>query len=184
MANWNTAYNFMMDNEDASRACAQVPDAPEQLDPVTGQRIGAFAISGVNSAAWPAEFAAIAALPQNQREPLVKQFYQNHVWNHWFAQLLSDDVCKRVFDFAVNAGGKKAVRCLQQAVNSLAAPGTALLTVDGGWGPRTLNAANAADPAALTAAFKAQRVADYQAIAAANPNLAKYLPAWIARAEK
>ena len=51
MADWNTAYNFMMDNEDGPRACAQIPDAPEQHDPVTGERIGAFAISGVNSAA-------------------------------------------------------------------------------------------------------------------------------------
>lgn len=184
MADWNTAYNFMMDNEDGPRACAQIPDAPEQHDPVTGERIGAFAISGVNSAAWPAEFAAIAALPQDQREPLVQQFYQDHVWNQWFAQIVSDDVCKRVFDFAVNAGGAKAVRCLQQAVNSLAAPGATLLTVDGGWGPMTLAAANAADPVALTSAFQTQRVADYQAIAAANPSLAKYLPAWTARAQK
>jgi lysozyme family protein len=184
MADWNTAYNFMMDNEDASRACAQVPDAPEQLDPMSGERIGAYSISGVNSAAWPADFAAIAQLPQNQREPLVQQFYQNHVWNQWFAQLVSDDVCKRVFDFAVNAGGVKAVRCLQQAVNSLAAAGATLLTVDGAWGPMTLAAANAADPQALTTAFQAQRVADYQAMAAANPNLAQYLQAWTARANK
>lgn len=184
MADWNTAYNFMMDNEDGPRACAQVHDAPEQHDPVSGERIGAYAISGVNSAAWPTEFAAIAALPQSQRAPLVQKFYQDHVWNQWFAQIVSDDVCKRVFDFAVNAGGGKAVRCLQQAVNSLAAPDAMLLAVDGGWGPMTLGAANAVDPASLTAAFQAQRVADYQTIAAANPNLAKYLAEWIARAER
>jgi type VI secretion system secreted protein VgrG len=106
------------------------------------------------------------------------------VWNQWFAQIVSDDVCKRVFDFAVNAGGGKAVRCLQKAVNSLAAPDAMLLAVDGGWGPMTLGAANAVDPASLTAAFQAQRVADYQTIAAANPNLAKYLAEWIARAER
>jgi lysozyme family protein len=184
MADWNTAYNFMMDNEDPSRACAQINDAPEQHDPVTGVRTGAYAIGGVNSAAWPAEYAAIAALPQNQRGPLVQQFYQNHVWNQWFAQLASDDVCKRAFDFAVNAGGKKAVSCLQQAVNSLADPSATPLTVDGGWGPKTVAAANAADPAALTAAFQAQRITDYQSMAANNPALAKYLPAWIARANR
>ena len=27
MADWNTAYNWMMDNEDHPRACKQVPDA-------------------------------------------------------------------------------------------------------------------------------------------------------------
>jgi type VI secretion system secreted protein VgrG len=174
MADWNTAYNWMMDNEDAPRACKQVPDAPP----------GAFAISGVNSAAWPAEFAAIAAVSQADREPLVQQFYENHFWDSWFAQVNSDDVCKRVFDFAVNGGTGTSVRCLQQAVNSLAAPGAAPIDEDGGWGPVTLGAVNAADPVALTAAFQAKRVAYYQSIAAADPGKEQYLAAWTARAQK
>jgi hypothetical protein len=174
MADWNTAYNWMMDNEDSERACAQVPDAPP----------GAFAISGVNSASWPAEFAAIAAVPQGEREPLVQQFYQNHFWDSWFAQVNSDDVCKRVFDFAVNGGTGSAVRCLQEAVNSLAAPGAAQIGEDGGWGPMTLGAVNAADPVPLTAAFQARRVAHYQAIAAKDPSTQRYLAAWTARAQK
>jgi len=174
MANWDTAYNWMMDNEDAPRACAKVADAPP----------GAFAISGVNSASWPTEFAAIAALPQPQRGPLVQQFYQNHFWDAWFAQVDSDDVCKRVFDFAVNGGAGSSVRCLQQAVNSLLAPGAAPIAEDGGWGPMTLGAVNAADPAALQAAFQAKRVAHYEAIVAADPSKAVYLAAWTARANK
>lgn len=171
MADWITAYDWMMDFEDATRACAEVPDAPP----------GAFAISGINSASWPAECAAIAAVDQADREPLVQQFYQNHFWNKWFAQLVSDEVCKRVFDFAVNGGSGTAVRCLQQAVNSLSA---AAIAADGGWGPITLGAVNAADPAALVSAFQAQRVAYYQDIAASNPGLAQYLPAWTVRAQK
>jgi hypothetical protein len=110
MANWNTAYNWMMNKEDAARACAQVSDACP--GGVSGP---CFAISGVNSGAWPAEFAAIAALPQAQREPLVQQFYQNHFWNNWYAQLNSDDLCMRVFDFAVNGGSGSSVRCWRNA---------------------------------------------------------------------
>jgi lysozyme family protein len=179
MANWDTAYNWMMDNEDAARACAQVPDA------CPGGVAGpCYAISGINSGAWPAEFAAIAAADQASREPLVQQFYQNHFWNEWYAQLNSDEVCKRVFDFAVNGGSGTSVRCLQQAVNSLLAADEAQLAEDGGWGPKTLGAANAADPVALVSAFQAKRVAYYQAIVAANPAKAKYLAAWIARARK
>jgi len=174
MADWNTAYNWMMDNEDSQRACAEVPDAPP----------GAFAISGVNSASWPTEYAAIAAVPQADREPLVQQFYENHFWNQWFAQVLSDDVCMRVFDFAVNGGSGPSVRCLQQAVNSLLPPGATPIAEDGGWGPATLGATNAADPVALVPAFQAQRVAHYQAIVAANPAQAQYLNAWTARANK
>jgi lysozyme family protein len=174
MANWNTAYNWMMDNEDAPRACVQVPDAPP----------GASAISGINSAAWPEEFAAIAALPQPQREPMVQQFYQDHFWNRWYEQLDSDDVAKRVFDFAVNAGSGPAVRSLQQAVNSLTSPDAAQLVDDGEWGPTTLGGVNSADPQALVEAFQAKRIGYYKAISTANPVLAQYLPAWTLRAQK
>jgi len=177
MADWNTAYNWMMDNEDAARACAQVADA------CPGGVAGpCFAISGINSGAWPVEFAAIAAADQASREPLVQQFYENHFWNSWYAQLNSDDLCKRVFDFAVNAGSGASVRCLQQAVNSFTLSDP--LVVDGGWGPKTLAAANACNPATLVAAFQQQRVAYYQAIVAASPAKAIYLNAWIARAQK
>jgi lysozyme family protein len=179
MADFTTAYNWMMDNEDAARACKQVSDAPP-----AGFTGACYAISGINSGAWPAQFATIAALPQTEREPSVQQFYQDHFWNSWYAQIQSDDLCKRVFDFAVNGGGNPAVRCLQQAVNSLGADGAGPIAEDGGWGPATVAAVNAADPGALVAAFIAKRVAHYQAIVDAHPNDAQYLTAWTARAQK
>jgi len=48
----------------------------------------------------------------------------------------------------------------------------------------TLAAVNGADANALVTAFKAQRVAHYRAIVAANPARAQFLNGWIARAEK
>jgi len=177
MADWNTAYNWMMDFEDTPRACKQVPDACPN-----GVEGPCFAISGINSAVWPTEFAAIAALAQADREPSVQQFYQDHFWNKWYAQLDADELCKRVFDFAVNGGSGASVRCLQQAVNAIS--GAAPIAEDGGWGPATVGAANAADPTALVTSFKAKRVANYQTIVNQNPAKAKYLTAWTARAEK
>lgn len=179
MADWNTSYNWMMDFEDPGRVCAQVPDACPK-----GVNGPCYAISGVNSGAWPTDFAAIVAMPQGGRAPAVQQFYENRMWNTWFAQVASDDLCKRVFDFAVNGGGGTAVRCLQQAVNSLPAAGTVPIAEDGGWGPATLGAVNAADPAALTAAFQAKRLAYYQSIVNADPNKTRYLAVWTARAGK
>jgi lysozyme family protein len=175
MADWNTAYNWMMDNEDYPRACKQVPDAGGSgTDPV-------YAISGINSAAWPTQFSAIAAIPQDQRRPAVQQFYHDCIWNNWFDQVASDELCKRVFDYAVNANGVTAVKRMQQALNSL---GGAQIGEDGHWGPMTLAAVNAADPGALVAAFKAKRLEHYQAIVAANPARAQFLKAWTARANK
>lgn len=179
MADWNTSYNWMMDSEDPARACAEVPDANPKG--ITGS---CYAISGINSGVWPEDFAAIAALSQANRSAAVQQFYEDHTWNNWYAQMTSDEVCKRVFDFAVNGGGGTSVRCLQQAVNSLGAAGAATIAEDGGWGPMTLAAVNAADPIALVAAFKAKRLAYYQAIVNADPGKARYLAVWTARAEK
>ena len=173
MASWNTAYNWMMDFEDPQRACEQVV--------VSG--LGS-AISGINSNTWPEEFAAITATPQSERGPLVKEFYEEHFWNKWYAQLVSDELCNRIFDFAVNSGSGEAVCCLQQALNALAGSGAAQLVDDGEWGPLTVDAANTADATALTKAFQAQRVAHYQAITVADPGKMRYLTDWIARAEK
>ena len=178
MADWNIAYNWMMDFEDAPRACKQVGDACP-----TGVEGPCYAISGINSAVWPGEFAAIAALDQGDRSPLVQQFYQNHFWNEWYAQVDSDDLCKRVFDFAVNGGSGTSVRCLQQAVNSLPSASDPI-GEDGGWGPKTVGAVNAADPVALVQAFQAKRIAYYQGVVARSPGKAQYLNQWIARAQK
>lgn len=179
MADWMTAYNFMMSNEDSQHVCARVPDStPENC---TGP---CFAISGINSGIWPTQFNAIAALPQDQREPLVQQFYHDNYWNNWFAQINSDDVSMRVFDFSVNSSSHLAVKTLQQAVNSLLPDGAPQIAEDGGWGPMTLAAVNAADSDALTNAFKAQRLAHYQSMVAADPSKQQYIKDWTARAEK
>jgi len=167
MASFDLAYDFMMDNEDAARACAIVPDAPA----------GAHAISGINSAAFPASYAAIAALVQDQREAAVYQFYKVKFWNSWFAQLQSDELAKRVFDESVNAGGETAVSLLQRALGPPVA-------VDGGWGPQTLAASNSADPDALVTAFISERVRYYEAIAARHSSDEKYLAEWLVRARK
>jgi len=186
MADFVTAYNWMMDNEDSQRKFNEAPDPCPK-----GVAGPCFAIGGVNSGAWPQEYAAIKAADQAQRQALVQDFYQKHYWNQWYAQLGSDEVCKRVFDFAVN-GGATSVRCLQQAVNSLVGAAEAMaagavagaVSEDGGWGPKTVAAANAADAAALVTEFKAKRLAFYQDLAAADPSKQQYLKGWTARAGK
>jgi lysozyme family protein len=171
MAGFEIAYNWMMDNEDARRECAIVPDAPP----------GAHAISGINSAAFPTLYAYIAAIPQAQRESAVKDFYQKEFWNTWYEQLTSDDVAKRVFDEAVNAGPGTAVKLLQEG---LTASLGVFVAVDGEWGPQTVQHANSVASDALVSAYKAARVQRYRDIVKANPADAQYLEEWIQRAEK
>lgn len=136
-------------------------------------------LAGSTPGHGPAQFASVAALPQGARAAAVQAFYQSQYWNNWLAQLASDDLAKRVFDFGVNAGAGTSVKVLQQALNTMGGS----LTVDGGWGPMTLAAANAADQAALVQAFIAARAAHYRAIVAASPGDAAYLNGWLARAQ-
>jgi lysozyme family protein len=172
MSDFLPAYNFMMDSEDAGREYKQVPD------------VGGSAISGINSHDFPEEFAAIAAIPQSQRGDLVCAFYRNHLWNQWLEQLQSQDLANRVFDASVNMGSGTAVKLLQESIELAdEGPGSAIM-VDGKWGPITVALANGDDSERLIQDFRHARIQHYQAIVAANPSEAKFLPAWIARASK
>jgi lysozyme family protein len=159
MASFDVAYNWMMDNEDRGRKYATVPDT------------GGMAISGINSAAYPAQFSAINAQPQSTRGMYVENFYLTEFWNQWYAQLVSDEVAKRVFDAAVNMGPGTACKLLQIAVRTTAHP----IATDGEWGPDTVAAANDSNSESLVAVFQKTRLAHYQSIVASNPSDEKYL---------
>lgn len=165
------ALNFLLDNEDARRSYATVPDAPP----------GAFAISGINSAAYPLEFADINFIAQSARGPAVASFYQNAFWNPLQAGGLdSQDLANRVLDQAVNGGLNTGAVMLQRAANTC---GCTLVT-DGHIGPATLEAVNALDPERIIAAYRELRCTHYRAIVEAKPEDQKYLAQWLARAEK
>jgi len=161
MANFNTAFNFMIQNEDSTKSYRSAPDC------------GGFAIAGINSNSFPNDYATINAIPQAQRGPAVQQFYQTHFWNKWLEQLSSDELSARVFDTSVNMGAKTAVMLLQRGLG---------ITVDGVWGPSTVSAANALVDAVER--FKAQRADHYKQIAANDPSKVQYLKGWLARAQK
>ena len=167
---FDTDYTFLMNNEDRSQSHAIVPDAPP----------GAHAISGINSAAFPTDFANIAAIPQSQRGPAVEQFYKTHFWNSWMNQISSDDVAERLLDAGVNMGLKTAVKLIQTAVTNLGNT----VVIDGGFGPGTLAAVNSCDPTALVAEFRSLRIAHYEAIVASNPEDAQYEAQWLKRARE
>jgi lysozyme family protein len=164
MASYEVAFDWMMESEDPEQSCAVVPDAP----------VGAHAISGINSAAFPYDFKRISAMPQEFRLPAVSEFYETHFWNQWFAQLTSDDLAKRVFDASVNMGSVTAVKLLQSTLWPSDQH-------DGVWGPLTLSAANAGGS---VEAFKSVRRQHYLDIVKANTEDAKYLNVWLARASK
>jgi hypothetical protein len=172
MAEFLPAYEFTMDNEDAERRHECVIDAcPE------GCEGPCFAISGVNSGAWPIDFATIEAVPQPRRGPFVQHFYALHFWNGWLGQLASQDLANHVFDGSVNSGPGNAAKWLQEALGTIGQRGIA---VDGSLGPLTVAAANSVPAEALLDAYRANRVAFLREHLPNSPMLA----ALIARAMK
>ena len=180
-ADFLTCYGWMIVNENGVPAFGVNPDVCPQ-----GCSGPCFAIAGINSGEFPAEYAAILAIPQVQRGPAVQSFYETNFWNRWYAQLATNDVAKRVFDQAVNGGGGTAVRLLQVAINSLQPPLADVIAVDGAWGPATVAAANSCDQMSLVKSFIAVRCAHYRSIYAANPGkfTEAELDSWLERAEK
>lgn len=187
MSNWATCFNWMMVNEDGAPPYRykQVNDAPDvyQTDsngtPIldgNGARVrtGSYAISGINSHSYPIQFARIAQIPQEQREPFIENFYLIEFWNKWYNQIISDEIAKRVFDEAVNAGPGTAVKILQKALG---------IQDDGLWGPLTVEKTNTSSPS-LVQDFISARCQHYEDIAKEHPAEAKYLDQWLVRARK
>ncbi len=191
MANWNVCFNWIMVNEDgpAPFKYLTVPDAPGKwkvdsaghfiLD-TAGHKIwdGAYAISGINSKSFPADFAIINALPIDKRGPAVEDFYKKNFWCKSLDLVTSDEVAKRVFDAEVNMGIGTGVKILQTAL------GFKDDDIDGKWGTNTVKACNNDDPDKLVQLFIQERVQHYEDIITKTPALAKYRDAWEIRAKK
>jgi lysozyme family protein len=99
---------------------------------------------------------------------------------------LQQDLDAAVFDQTVNDGLTPAVKMLQLAVNAIAR-GIAPLVVDGQIGPATREAVEdvvvvGVGNVALLDAYRAQAVARYRRIAAADPTQQKWLNGWLNRA--
>lgn len=86
----------------------------------------------------------------------------------------NEEIAKRVFDFAVNAGQSVSVKRLQMALNVW----NHALDVDGKMGPKTLLAVNVvSNPDALLKAFTHFRASFYESL-----NREKYIRGWLLRA--
>lgn len=168
MADFAPALDYVLNFEDSQRSYASNPDC------------GGFAIAGINSNAWPEDYAAVAAVPQAKRGAAVASFYESKFWDALnIGAVSAQDVANRVLDMSVNAGPRTGTRLLQQAANTLGCT----LTVDGVMGPASITVVNALDPQALLTAYREARAAHYNKIVAANPANQKYLAVWLQRAE-
>lgn len=97
-------------------------------------------------------------------EPLYKKKY----WDVVRADELPSGIDYLVFDMGVNAGPGRSIKLLQTAVG---------VTPDGGFGPMTMAAVQAADPVELIEKFSAEKEAFYRSL----DSFAVYGTGWLNR---
>jgi lysozyme family protein len=85
----------------------------------------------------------------------VKRIYKSDYWDAIHGDILPRAIGILVFDSAVNQGPRRAIKFMQRALG---------VDVDGVIGPRTLTAAQSADPAEFASRFGAERALHYAAL--------------------
>lgn len=101
-----------------------------------------------------------------------KKVYFRDFW--LFQDVNSQPVATKLLDAYVNMK-HNALRLAQRSLG---------ITEDGAWGPQTLNAVNAEDPAKFLPRFRNELVDYYVMLATKNPSLTEFLPGWLKRARQ
>lgn len=93
-------------------------------------------------------------------------------------QITDQDVADRILSFAVNEGMRQAIVLLQRALNFCKCE----VTEDGIFGPATLRAINAVQPAQLLSALRSYQAGFYRHLVSVRPALLPYLNGFLNRA--
>lgn len=107
---------------------------------------------------------------------LVKTFYQDNFWQKMKGdEITQQPIAETLFDFAVNAGHRTAVKLAQLVVDT---------TPDGAIGPITLKALNEMSAEDFDVRYALAKVARYAQIVNRDRSQSKFLLGWINRTLK
>jgi lysozyme family protein len=137
----------------------------------TGGEIGVGKLVGTKYGITTLDMPGVDIM--NITEQQATQYYLEHYVKTLYNQIESQLIADKLFDMGVLFGVEEAVISLQRALR--------LSNVDGQFGPETLEATNAADPAQLLAGFKNQLAKRAVEIAQERPAEAPNLPGWLRR---
>lgn len=115
--------------------------------------------------------------------------YRLHFWNPLYEQIPDQALATKLLELTVHmahdatrpfyGGRMKGIELLQRACRSL---GDRAITVDGFFGPQTLQAVKLEHPAALLAAIRVEQTKHYLALADKDESQRKFLRGWVRRA--
>ncbi|MCO7226197.1 glycoside hydrolase family 108 protein [Pleionea sp. CnH1-48] len=108
-----------------------------------------------------------------QLTPLVKQFYRDNFWQSIKGDdIHSQKVAETLYDFAVNAGVRTAIKLMQIVVGA---------TPDGIVGPKTIAAINHIEPDMFLSNYALAKVHRYVEICNRDKTQSKFLLGWLNR---
>lgn len=111
-----------------------------------------------------------------------KELYKRYWWdNYQYNRINSQIIATKIFDLAVNMGGKQAHKLVQRACKSCGIT----LQEDGILGPRTRSAINtlaSSNELALLASLRSEAAGFYRSLVAAKPQFQDFINGWLNRA--
>ena len=141
----------------------------------TGDMGGNYEVAGINDRYHPEAFKAISSLPAQARAKAAAEYIQGYTAP--LVEKLPQQLQPFTQDLAFNRGLGGATKYIQQGLNTLGQK----VTVDGGFGPKTLAAINQVEPRALMRAVSDAQLQDEYNMAERNPARKKFIPGLEAR---
>ena len=134
-----------------------------------GDMGGNFEVAGINDKYHPDAFKRISSLPAQERTQAAAQYVKEYTSP--FVSKLPEAVQPFAQDLAFNRGMGGATKYIQQVLNALGQK----VAVDGGLGPKTLQAINQVEPKALMRAASQAQLEDEYRMAQRNPARKKFI---------
>jgi hypothetical protein len=135
----------------------------------SGDMGGNYEVAGINDRYHPEAFKAISSLPPQERASAAAEYIQGYTAP--LVERLPQALQPFTQDMAFNRGLGGATKYLQQGLNTLGMG----VKVDGGMGPKTLEAINQVNPRALMQAASKAQLDDEYRMAEKNPDRKKFL---------
>lgn len=170
MADFKTAFNFVMQNEDSTLSGIVTTDEGGRTrfgvaEKYHGNLADDFFTCDKEKALAEAEV-----------------IYQEQYWGAIDGDEIADQECaNKLLDMCINLGDANAIHMLQTSLNFLS---RGSVTEDNRFGPRTLAALNAAPPLRLTSVLRQSCVHHYEQIAQRRPVTEAEYSSWMRRAAK
>jgi len=134
-----------------------------------GDMGGNFEVAGINDKYHPDAFKRISSLPAQERAQAAAQYVKEYTSP--FVSKLPEAVQPFAQDLAFNRGMGGATKYIQQGLNTLGQK----VAIDGGLGPKTLQAINQVEPKALMRAASQAQLEDEYRMAQRNPARKKFI---------